>query len=156
MKNLFSHKDGRLKTGRLAILVFIGLLICSGLLFKAKKPVDQVLVKVSHVFDAEQQIEEPAKEPEKNIKPDEVKPEPPDTIKASLPKPEKENKLNKAKKASSLADNKKDNSQEEPTVIPQKLISDKSLASLREKNQTSSNAIENKEQIKFPKIPLAA
>ena len=156
MKNLFSHKDGRLKTGRLAILVFIGLLICSGLLFKAKKPVDQVLVKVSHVFDAEQQIEEPAKEPEKNIKPDEVKPEPQDTIKASLPKPEKKKKLNKVKKASSLADNKKDNSQEESTVISKNPISGKSLAGLKKETEASSAAADNKERVEFPKIPLAA
>lgn len=62
MKSLFSYKNGHLKTGRVAILVFILLLICLGLLFKARNPVDQMLVKVSHVFDAENQIEPPPKD----------------------------------------------------------------------------------------------
>jgi len=86
MKNLISYKDGRLKTGRVAVLVFIGLLVCFAMLFKARKPVDQVLVRVSHVFEAEDQIKKPEK----------TKPIEQESLQATLPelKQEKTEKKN--------------------------------------------------------------
>jgi len=51
MAGLFTNKDGRLKTGRVAILVFAGLLMALGMLFKINSSVDPVLLAVKHVFE---------------------------------------------------------------------------------------------------------
>ena len=40
MARLFTKKDGRLKTGRVAIVIFAGLLITLGMLFKINSSVD--------------------------------------------------------------------------------------------------------------------
>jgi hypothetical protein len=153
MKSLFSYKNGHLKTGRVAILVFIMLLICLGLLFKARKPVDQVLVKVSHVFDAENQIEPPPRIEAVN-EPDEVEEAKRRTTKKTSPQQgEPFKKKIEDKNAGDLTGNNKDDVKKEEAVIPEKLISDKSLASLKEKNKTSSLEV-NKEEIKWPQIPF--
>jgi len=46
MKRLLMHSDGRLKTGRLSLVVFIALLVCGALFFKAGQQLDTVLVEV--------------------------------------------------------------------------------------------------------------
>ena len=51
MTRLFTDKDGRLKTGRVAILIFAGLLIALGMLFKLNSSVDHALLAVKHVFE---------------------------------------------------------------------------------------------------------
>lgn len=57
MKRLLKHGDGRLKTGRLSLVVFITLLLCGALFFKAGQQLDTVLVEVKHQF--EPQLETP-------------------------------------------------------------------------------------------------
>ncbi len=54
MRQLFAHRDGRLKTGRLALIIFFIVLFGLGLIFKIRKPAEQVLVKVTHIFAAEE------------------------------------------------------------------------------------------------------
>lgn len=51
MKRLLKHGDGRLKTGRLSLLIFITLLLCGALFFKAGQHLDTVLVEVKHQFE---------------------------------------------------------------------------------------------------------
>lgn len=51
MKRLLMHGDGRLKTGRLSLVVFITLLLCGALFFKAGKQLDTVMVEVKHRFE---------------------------------------------------------------------------------------------------------
>ena len=51
MARLFTHNDGRLKTGRVAALVFAGLLTLFGMLFKVNSSVDHALLAVKHVFE---------------------------------------------------------------------------------------------------------
>jgi hypothetical protein len=51
MSGLFTKKDGRLKTGRVAILIFAGLLVALGMLFKINSSVDHALLAVKHVFE---------------------------------------------------------------------------------------------------------
>ncbi|MBW2610445.1 MAG: hypothetical protein JRC68_08905 [Deltaproteobacteria bacterium] len=54
MAGLFTNKDGRLKTGRVAILVFAGLLMALAMLFKINSSVDHALLAVKHVFEPEE------------------------------------------------------------------------------------------------------
>ena len=51
MARLFINKDGRLKTGRVAILIFAGILVASAMLFKVNNSVDHALLAVRHVFE---------------------------------------------------------------------------------------------------------
>ena len=53
MAGAFTHKDGRLKTGRVTALVFMGLLGVFALLFKINSSVDHALLVVKHVFEPE-------------------------------------------------------------------------------------------------------
>ena len=54
MAGLFTKKDGRLKTGRVAILIFAGLLVALGMLFKINSSVDHALLAVKHVFEPQE------------------------------------------------------------------------------------------------------
>ena len=51
MARFFTHKNGRLKTGRVAVLIFAGLLIAFGMFFKINSSVDHALLAVKHVFE---------------------------------------------------------------------------------------------------------
>lgn len=51
MAGLFTKKDGRLKTGRVAILIFSGILVALGMLFKLNGSVDHAFLAVKHVFE---------------------------------------------------------------------------------------------------------
>ncbi len=53
MRGLLTHSDGRLKTGRLAVIIFFLLFGSMAVLFKLSRPVDNVLVTVRHVFEPE-------------------------------------------------------------------------------------------------------
>lgn len=53
MRRLLTHSDGRLKTGRVAVMVFFLLIGSLAVLFKLSRPVDHVLVAVRHVFEPE-------------------------------------------------------------------------------------------------------
>lgn len=55
MGGLFTYKDGRLKTGRVATIFFVLLLACIGLFFKISRPVDHVLVSVKHLFEPKEE-----------------------------------------------------------------------------------------------------
>ena len=63
MRRLLTHSDGRLKTGRVAVMVFFLLIGSMAVLFKLSRPVDHVLVAVKHVF-------EPEKKPAENKTPE--------------------------------------------------------------------------------------
>ncbi|MBC8466787.1 MAG: hypothetical protein H8D55_03000 [Deltaproteobacteria bacterium] len=54
MTGLFTNKDGRLKTGRVAILIFAGLLMALVMLFKVNSSVDHTLLAVKHVFEPQE------------------------------------------------------------------------------------------------------
>ncbi len=54
MAGLFINKDGRLKTGRVAILIFAGLLMALAMLFKINSSVDYALLAVKHVFEPQE------------------------------------------------------------------------------------------------------
>lgn len=59
MKRLFSHGDGRLKTGRLSWVVFLALLVCGALFFKAGQQLDTVIVEVKHQFEPQPDVQQP-------------------------------------------------------------------------------------------------
>ncbi len=61
MKPLLTYDDGRLKTGRVALLVFLIIMVGCTIAYKLSKPVDQVMVAVKHVFEAEP-VEPPSPE----------------------------------------------------------------------------------------------
>jgi len=52
MSKFITHPDGRLKTGRLSLILFGALLLGLSLLFYLQKPVDRAVVVVKHVFTA--------------------------------------------------------------------------------------------------------
>jgi hypothetical protein len=87
MSRLLTHTDGRLRTGRVTFLVFVGLLIAMGILFKVNSSVDQAVLAVKHVF------EPAAVEPEKRQGP--VKPDP---AMADTPSPKSAAKTREAEK----------------------------------------------------------
>ena len=62
MGGFFTHKDGRLKTGRTAALVFCLFLLAVSLAFQVNKSVKEPLLNVKHIFEAERP---PAPAPEK-------------------------------------------------------------------------------------------
>jgi len=66
MKTLFKHGNGRLKTSRIAFLVFVTLLVCLSFAYKMGKTADKVFVKIEHVFEAEKK-EDKQKEPVADI-----------------------------------------------------------------------------------------
>ena len=51
MAGFLTYMDGRLKTGRVTILVFAGLLVLMAVFFNINKSVDHALVAVKHVFE---------------------------------------------------------------------------------------------------------
>jgi hypothetical protein len=53
MKALFKYDNGRLKTSRIAFLVFLVVLVCLSFAYKMGKSADKVFVKIEHVFEAE-------------------------------------------------------------------------------------------------------
>lgn len=66
MARLLTKKNGRLRTGRVALLLFTILIACAAMLFEFRQPMDSALVAVKHVFEpqveeAEKAIPEPVK-----------------------------------------------------------------------------------------------
>ena len=51
MTKLVTYKDGRLRTRRIAVLLFILMMGCAVILFELKKPMSQAIVSVKHVFE---------------------------------------------------------------------------------------------------------
>ena len=51
MTRLVTYKDGRLRTRRIAVSLFILMMGCVAILFELKKPMSQALVTVKHVFE---------------------------------------------------------------------------------------------------------
>lgn len=83
MKPFFVHANGRLKTGRVALLVFIGLISACAMLYKLGKPADQALVAVKHVFTPT-----PQTKPARDLQPGpEAEPRPPADSQASPHEP---------------------------------------------------------------------
>ncbi len=62
MRSLFIQDDGRLRTGRVSLLLFFGLLLSLSLLFRLRQPVDKAVVVVRHIFTAPS--------PERNLRPE--------------------------------------------------------------------------------------
>lgn len=58
MATVFMYPNGRLKIGRVTILVFSVLLLIMAAVFRVEKPVDDMIVSIKHVF-------EPARQPKK-------------------------------------------------------------------------------------------
>jgi hypothetical protein len=82
MRNLFINRDGRLRTSRVSLVLFLGLLLSLSLLFYLQKPVDKAVVVVRHIFTAPtpekkpQPAKEPTKQPQKQLQKAEVQPRP--------------------------------------------------------------------------------
>jgi len=72
LHRLMVHDDGRLKTGRLTILVVAITFLCVGMLFKLQEPLNQVQVKITHVFEPKAQDEEKVIKADKDQKPEPV------------------------------------------------------------------------------------
>ena len=68
MKRFLAHKDGRLRTGRVAILVFVGIMGCMGAIFQLSKPINETAVRVKHVFESQEEVPEKKEETEQPIK----------------------------------------------------------------------------------------
>jgi len=51
MAGPLTHADGRLRTGRVSLLIFIGLLGAMCLLFKANRSMDHAILAVKHLFE---------------------------------------------------------------------------------------------------------
>jgi len=88
MRNLFVKSDGRLRTGRVSSLLFLGLLLSLSLLFYLQKPMDKAVVVVRHIFTAPAS---PRKKPaiqKPVVRPDEKKVSPaPAASKPAVPEP---------------------------------------------------------------------
>jgi hypothetical protein len=106
MRRLLTHSDGRLKTGRVAVMIFFLLIGSLAVLFKLSRPVDQVLLVVRHVFEPEKKpadnkipkprprediVSKPVKaaaQPQKDVTPPAAEPPPADkTNEKSNPRP---------------------------------------------------------------------
>lgn len=75
MRSIIMHDNGRLKTGRLSLLLFLGLVLASGLLFKMHQPVDKAIVIVRHIFTATPEAETKKSPLKKSEKPAPVSPQ---------------------------------------------------------------------------------
>lgn len=69
MRGIIMHDNGRLKTGRVSLIFFLGLVLGLGLLFHLHKPVDDAIVVVRHIFTATAESETPKKLPLESEKP---------------------------------------------------------------------------------------
>ncbi|NOY69159.1 MAG: hypothetical protein GXP53_06655 [Deltaproteobacteria bacterium] len=80
MRRFLTHADGRLKSGRIAFLLFVGLIVCFSLAYRFARPVDRVMVAVTHMFNAQpvKTAPEAARPQEKPAKPVEAKPAAPE------------------------------------------------------------------------------
>ena len=70
MRRIIMHDNGRLKTGRVSLFFFLGLLLGFGALFSLQKPADKAVVVVRHIFAATPKAKvqkAPLKEPEKPL-----------------------------------------------------------------------------------------
>ena len=68
MARLLTYKDGRLRTGRVAMLLFFLMVTGAALLFEFRQSMDDVLVSVKHVFKPKiQQAKKALPEPVKQI-----------------------------------------------------------------------------------------
>ena len=72
MPRLLTEKNGRLRTGLVAILLFSILIASAGFLFELKKPMESAMVAVKHVFEpqideAKKAIPEPVKRVVKKV-----------------------------------------------------------------------------------------
>ncbi|MEA1922370.1 MAG: hypothetical protein U9N63_06905 [Pseudomonadota bacterium] len=68
MRGFIMYDNGRLRTGRISLLLFFSLLLSFGAIFSLQKPVDKAVVVVRHIFAATPKAEAqkvPLKEPEK-------------------------------------------------------------------------------------------
>ncbi len=77
MRGIIKYDNGRLKTGRVSLLVFLCLVLGLGLLFRMHKPVDKAIVVVRHIFAANPEAEtkkSPPKESEKPTPPSQQEP----------------------------------------------------------------------------------
>lgn len=88
----FTTASGRLRTGRIALIVFLGILLAAALVFKAAKPIDQAVIAVKHVFEPQ---EKPAK-PSAPVKSTETPG--PETPGPEKTEPEKKKQLTTAEK----------------------------------------------------------
>ncbi|PIP42348.1 MAG: hypothetical protein COX19_01345, partial [Desulfobacterales bacterium CG23_combo_of_CG06-09_8_20_14_all_51_8] len=59
MKRFFIHADGRLKTGRVAFLVFLSVMVGCSLVYYASQPVDKITILVKHIFEPETKAKVP-------------------------------------------------------------------------------------------------
>lgn len=79
MKDLFKQSNGRLKTSRIAAVIFLALLVCSSIIYKTAKSADKTMVRVEHLFEAKKAVppvtvvKKPMPEPAEN--PNSARPE---------------------------------------------------------------------------------
>lgn len=79
MTGMFKHKDGGLKTTRVALVVFISLLVALGALYKAGQSKEKVLVQVAHLFEAPLEPE-PQKPTPRKVEPQKPTPQEPEKV----------------------------------------------------------------------------
>lgn len=72
MRTLFKYPDGRLRTSRISLLVFIGLIVSFSVIYQARKPAEKVMLQVSHVLEKAEPVEPVQPPPEPEAKPPEA------------------------------------------------------------------------------------
>ena len=148
MARLLTHKDGRLKTGRVAILVFFALVMALGMAFKANKSVDHALLAVKHVFEPEDLKEPPEKE--QAARDHQEKANPQDMKKESVPQPdpalEQEKPPVKPVSEATPAQNEKLIKDHEPPKMAQAEAEQNEPASAQEKIIGQDRALKGKKE----------
>ena len=78
MRGFIMYDNGRLKTGRISLLLFLCLLLGFGAIFSLQKPVDKAVVVVRHIFAATPKAEaQKVEAPKKSLKePEKAAPQP--------------------------------------------------------------------------------
>ncbi len=90
MRGFIMYDNGRLKTGRVSLLLFLCLLLGFGAIFSLQKPVDKAVVVVRHIFAATPKAEaQKVEAPKKSLKePEKAAPQPqPEPVKMAQTAP---------------------------------------------------------------------
>ena len=174
MRGFIMHDNGRLKTGRVSLLLFLCLLFGFGAIFSLQKPVDKAVVVVRHIFAATPEAEtQKVEAPEKSLKaPEKAAPQPrPEPVKmaqtapapaaaAAVDKVKTENKDNKAMEKRKASLEKSTSAQSQPekpesVVKKESLQNEKPFTELKDKVATKDENIRN-EKVEPQKISVQA
>ncbi|MCD6292482.1 MAG: hypothetical protein J7M09_03375 [Deltaproteobacteria bacterium] len=138
MRGFIMYDNGRLRTGRVSLLLFLSLLLGFGIIFSLQKPVDKAVVVVRHIFTATPEVKESPKKPAKASKKADPQPQPqpqPEPVKLTQTAPIQTAKSEKVKTETKK---NRETAAEKPAQIAKKESSPMEKAAAEIKTQTET------------------